>query len=124
MGGEEKKGIKVKQAKGAVIDATIIESAARPKKQLEEISEDRKEIDKINNYVLKESCDPDARWLKKGKRSYYGYKMFLSTQEDDGFIEGISITPANQSEVTYFPKILQIFFIMSKDLYVLGYYQD
>lgn len=104
----EEKGLKVRKAKGAVIDATVIESAARPRRQIEEIPEDRKEPEKsTTKFKIQESCDPDARWLKKGKRNYFGYKMFMSTQTGDGFIEHLAVTPANQSEVSYFPNLLQ-----------------
>jgi len=105
----EEHGLKIKRASGAVIDATIIESAARPKYQIEEIVEDRKEpeVPPTSSFKVQRSCDVDARWLKKGKRSYFGYKMFISTQAEDGFIEHVAVTPANQSEVSYLPKILE-----------------
>lgn len=104
----EEHGIKVEKAHGAVVDATIIQSAARPRKQLEEIPEDRKEEEKITpEYIFQYSSDPDARWLKKGSKSYFGYKMFISTAEEEGFIEHVAVTSANQSEVGYFPKLLE-----------------
>jgi len=105
----EEKGLKVKQANGAVIDATIIESAARPRCQIEEIVEDRKEPEELppTSFKVRRSCDEDARWLKKGKRSFFGYKMFISTQSEDGFIEHVAVTPANQSEVSYLSKMLE-----------------
>ena len=48
-----------------------------------------------------ESKDSDARWLKKGKRSYFGYKGFVRVDSDDGFIEQVKVTPANESEVKH-----------------------
>lgn len=105
----QEKGIMVKQAEGAVIDATIIQSAARPRKQIEEIPEDRheEEISMPTTFSVQDSQDPDARWLKKGKKSYFGYKMFVSTQEGSGFIEHVAVTSANQSEVGYLPTFLE-----------------
>jgi transposase, IS5 family len=35
---------------------------------------------------IQESKDKDAKWLKKGNRSYFGYKGFLTTDTDDGYI--------------------------------------
>lgn len=99
-------GLKVEKSNGAILDATIVESAARPKRQIEAVSEDRKE-EEIPLPILQESCDPDARWLKKGNRCFFGYKAFSVVQEKEGFIEHIEITPANQSEVTYFPKVIE-----------------
>lgn len=98
----EESGLKVKECSGAVIDATIIESASRPKTTVEVLSEDRKEDQ--NGEDSKESDvsyakDPDARWLKKGKKCYFGYKGFVTTTDKDGYIEKVKVTPANRSEV-------------------------
>ena len=95
-------GLAVKPSAGAVIDATIIESAARPRKELEAMAIDRKENDaptvEVNN-DLRLSADNDARWLKKGNRSYFGYKGFVVVDAEDGYITKVHMTPANQSEV-------------------------
>lgn len=64
----ERSGLKLKEAHGAIIDATIIESSARPKRQLS-IGEDRKEKKEINCKII-ESKDTDSRWLKKGSKSF------------------------------------------------------
>ncbi len=101
----ESLGLKVKKCEGAVIDATIIESSSRPRKTIEVIEEDRKEKDlnESSSESIENSIsygkDPDARWLKKGKRYYYGYKGFVATDAKDGYIEKIKVTPANRSEV-------------------------
>ncbi|MEI6628785.1 MAG: IS5 family transposase [Alphaproteobacteria bacterium] len=96
-------GLTVKPSAGAVIDATIIESAARPRKELEAIPIDRKEndvttIEVVDNLSL--SADKDARWLKKGNRSYFGYKGFVVVDAEDGYITKVHMTPANKSEVS------------------------
>ena len=105
----EGRGLKIEKATGAVIDATVIESAARPKRCIEEIAIDRHEDQDIeieeeedNQVLIRESVDPDAKWLKKGKRSYFGYKLFMATDEKDGYITSIDVTPANKSEVGHF----------------------
>jgi len=98
----EKIGLKVKKCSGAVIDATIIESASRPKTTVEIMSLDRKEEDTTDNSEENDityAKDPDARWLKKGKKCYFGYKGFIATSEEDGYIEKVNVTPANRSEV-------------------------
>ncbi|MFZ1850749.1 MAG: hypothetical protein WAU15_00680 [Nitrosomonas sp.] len=68
-----------KGATGTVIDATLIESAARPKKTII-LEVDAK--DKAVQYedgsqpgiscTEEQSADPDATWLKKGKQSQFG----------------------------------------------------
>ena len=96
--------IMVEAAKAAIVDASIIESAAKPKQTVETIPEDRKE-DETEKVEVKNSADPDAAWLKKGRKSTYGYKLFAVVDEY-GFMRHIRTTPANQSEVTYFEPLI------------------
>jgi IS5 family transposase len=98
-------GVKVKESKGAVIDATIIESSARPRRVIT-IETDRKESGNVDVDV-KESADKDGRWLKKGKRSYFGYKGFAVVDSDDGYITSLHVQPANVAEVTELPMIVE-----------------
>jgi len=96
----EKHGLKVKNCEGAILDATIIESAARPKKVVENIAQDRNEPETQESEVkVNYSKDSDAAWLKKGKKYHYGYKGFVTTDSEDGYITNIHVTPANKSEV-------------------------
>jgi IS5 family transposase len=97
--------LKVKKADMAIIDATIIESSCRPKnKIIEEIPEDRKEDElesqSSSKSTFKEtnSADKDATWIKKGSKSYFGYKSF-ATVDKEGFISKTMTVPANESEV-------------------------
>ena len=103
----ENRGLKVKETQGAIIDATIIESAARPCKELKAIAVDREED--MTSYQVEEdkslSKDPDATWLKKGKRSYFGYKGFMLTDQEDGYIDQVHVTPAHVSEMSEFKNI-------------------
>ncbi|MBS0272480.1 MAG: IS5 family transposase [Proteobacteria bacterium] len=109
----EDKGLKVTASHGAILDATIIESAARPRKTLEAVVEDRKEEEDreiINVTVLPEaqqSVDPDARWLKKGKKSYFGYKGFAVVDGKEGYIDHIRVKPANASEVRSMEEVIK-----------------
>ena len=82
-------GLKVKSADVAIVDATIIASNARPRKVLEP------ETDKT--YSTKYSADPDARWLKKGNKSYFGYRVFARS-DAEGFIDKTVAKPANLAE--------------------------
>lgn len=99
--------LKVKKANLAVIDATLIESNARPNrtKTIEEnIATDREEKQISNNEIgnltieESESSDPDATWLKKGNKYHFGYKSFATTDEE-GYIDKTKTIPANQSEI-------------------------
>lgn len=100
----ENLGLKIKNAPGAVLDATIIESAARPKRQIE-IQDDRNEKEPTINKI--ESKDPNSKWLKKGSKSYFGYKGFVSVDSDKGYINKVHITSANVAEVNQLPKLIE-----------------
>lgn len=98
----ENHGLKIKSSHGAVVDATVITSAARPNKQIEVIAKDRQEEKTAEiNYNISSSKDCDAKWLKKGNELYYGYKMFVAT-DIEGFLKHLSITSANRNEAAYF----------------------
>lgn len=103
----EESGLKVEKARGAIVDATVIESAARPRQVIEEeVAHDRKEATEQASFRVEESADADARWLKKGKRCYFGYKSFVRADAHDGFIEKVEVTPANKSEVQQLASIV------------------
>ena len=105
----EKKGLKVKQSQGAIIDATLIESAARPRKEMKGIVIDREETG--NQYIIEDqvklSKDPDATWLKKGKRTYFGYKGFMLTDQEEGYIDQVHAAPAHVAEVSELKEIIE-----------------
>ncbi len=63
----EQRGLKVQGARGAIIDATIIPSAARPRQHVDGDGQQAKVID---------SADTQARWVKKGKQAFFGYRPF------------------------------------------------
>lgn len=92
----EAAGLKVKSADTAIVDATIIKSNARPNKTLEQ-QED-------GNYETKLSADVDAKWLKKGKKSYFGYQGFARVDKE-GFINKTHVTPANLPETKELDKM-------------------
>lgn len=97
-------GIEIEKAKGAIIDATIVASSARPEAE-ETVVMDRAE--EAESHTMKHvesraSKDPDARWLKKGNKTYFGYKSFVSVTQGDGYIQATHVASANVSEMTEF----------------------
>jgi len=94
-------GLKLKEAEAAIIDATLIEAAARPRTYVDAPPRDREEGDTPecapDGPDLHFSADPDARWVKKGRKSTLGYKGFARTDEE-GFIDKVHVTPANAGE--------------------------
>ena len=98
----EKQGKLVK--KGVAVDASIVASAARPRKQveIEHVPHDRDEDvapkDERIQVSVSYSKDPDAAWLKKGKECHYGYKVHASVDTAGGLILTGHVTPANHSD--------------------------
>lgn len=81
-------GLKVKSADTAIVDATLITSAARPRKVLAKDEGD---------YSQEYSADGDATWLKKGNKYHFGYQGFARC-DTEGFIDKTHVTPANLAE--------------------------
>ncbi len=55
---------------------------------------------------MTESVDRDAKWLKKGKKCYYGYKAFAVVEGKEGFITKTHVTGANKSDVGEFTTVM------------------
>jgi len=73
----EHHGLRAKEAAAAIIDATLIESAAHPRTHEQVPAEDWAEDQTPDEPVcVVFSADPDARWIKKGRKSMLGYKGF------------------------------------------------
>ena len=93
----EAKGIKLKESRGALIDATIIESAARPNKSIENAD---------NSIKISHSKDPDATYTIKRNMPRLGYKCFARCDEE-GFIESTNTLPANKAEINNLESLLE-----------------
>ena len=93
----ELQGLSINTAKGAIIDATLVESAGRPDKYIDNPVEDRCE-DESTNLDISYGKDSDAKWIKKGKKSHYGYKVFTSVDDKHGFIQTVHTESAEVYE--------------------------
>ncbi len=112
-------GVGIETTHGAVVDATIIQSSNRPKRTIdvEGMAQDRDELSaKGDHCEVHDSVDGDARWLKKGRQSYFGYKGFVSVDRAYGFIQSVHTTPANTHEAHELDQV--------KDLEVEAVYAD
>nr|WP_252988852.1 IS5 family transposase [Francisella noatunensis] len=98
-------GLSINNAKGAIIDATLIESAGKPNKHIDNIPNDRKELD-TETTDISYSKDTDARWIKKGRKSHFGYKVFASVDDDHGFIQTVHTESAEVYEAHRLSKLL------------------
>lgn len=105
----KEKGIMLNNG-SAQIDASITESPYSPKGKTEyEVAVDRKEDGRKEDDIEKEEksqkllkkqkpgVDSEARWLKKGKDLYYGYKKHIA-DDQDGMVEAVHTTTANEHD--------------------------
>lgn len=95
------KGLKVKNAQSAVIDATIIETAGGKQRRTIETDGD--------GTVTGQSApskDPDARWIKKDGKYRLGYKQHTRT-DAEGYIEKVYATSANAHESQHLTPLLK-----------------
>lgn len=104
----EKQGKLVK--KGVAVDASIISSAARPRKQvdIETAAKDRDEPDNPadSETTVTYSHDADAAWIKKGKEYYYGYKAHTCVDVQSGLVLSSHATPANYADTGELSKLV------------------
>jgi len=117
-------GLMVKCAHGAVIDATLVQSAARPRRDMvieldaagaPRINEDGSipgSMAVISPQLARStetwSADPDAAWVKKGWISHFGYRSYVTVDNKDGYIRGVHTAPANESETTHLQTALAV----------------
>ena len=100
---------------GSVVDASVVESSRRPRKVIDVMPQDREE-DRASDdpgsgdepsAKASYSDDEDAAWLRKGSRSYYGYKIHIVTDARDGFVLNGHATPANRSDTGEFTRLVR-----------------
>ena len=104
--------------KGAIVDASIIDSPLKPKGQTTfEIATDRSEDERSDeekdnenshhNEVSKnqKGADSEGRWIKKSGKTRFGYKKHIVTDEE-GLILGVLTTPANVNEISNLNDVL------------------
>lgn len=129
----QRHGLMVKNAPAAVVDATLITSAARPNSGYAVIEGQLAEADaqheqdgaapasasasasvpnvptlhtatesSVQLVPHVHSADPDARWVKKGTKYYFGFRGYFAVDSNDGYVRGVHTAPANQSEMKHF----------------------
>lgn len=109
----QRQNLMVKAAVGAVLDATLIESASRPKRTITLQTDAQGEVITHEDgsqpgvrYSEEQSVDPDATWLKKGRCCYFGYRSYVTVDERDGYVRGVHTAPANENEVTHLARAI------------------
>jgi len=91
---------------GVIVDATITESRYVDTNPTYEIIQDREEEEEEEEEELtlsdlerysSNAVDSEARWLKKGKKTYFGYKQHVAS-DINGMILSIHTVAANEYE--------------------------
>lgn len=100
----ERHGLKVGAGHGAIVDATIITSAARPRNVVE--VDDSNDENGDGTPQVTQSADTEARWVKKGSEAFYGYRGFAAVDSEDGYVEHVQVHPANQAEVSKLTEVV------------------
>lgn len=102
---------------GIKVDASLTETNLKPKgKTTYQIAEDRKE-DEVSDEekerqssqlkkIVSKGTDTEARWLKKGKRTVFGYKRHDGVDEN-GMILAVHTTTANEHDSKGLKPLLQ-----------------
>jgi IS5 family transposase len=91
--------LKVNEARGAIIDASITQATARPNRTLE--------VDARGNIQVRGSADAQARWVQKGKHYFYGYCAYAAVDTEDGFVDTAFTRPANEPETKQFKRLVR-----------------
>ena len=79
---------------GTLVDATVIEAAAKKPDQKEDGSAGTSDV------------DPEADWTKKGGRYHFGYKAHVGVDQGSELIRRIVITPAHVHDGEMLPHVI------------------
>lgn len=98
----EEKGYAAKG--GQILDATIVEVPI-VRNSDKDNDEQGKNKDDENPFVIVQK-DSDARWTKKGGRSFFGYKNHVRVDVKHKLVRQCTVTPANINESEVFNKVI------------------
>ena len=121
-----RKGLSIKP--GAIIDATVIPAATRPAKSKEDKSvpveetrvspttgtgeeenpdQEAAKQDSVSEPSARSYVDSDANFVKKGGRTYFGYKLHLARVFLIGLIQNWVVTRASVNDINVFGELLE-----------------
>jgi IS5 family transposase len=101
-----RRGLKINE--GIAVDARLVKSASKPmsKEELKKEKERREspegQVDK-NGKPLKFSRDMESDWTVKDDKPHYGLKEHVSVDVENGFVLGLTVTPASEHDSKYLP---------------------
>lgn len=103
---------------GTLMDATFVPSAAKPpsaprepkdKARKAEFEPPAAEPPPADPFTSgKHSArDPDARWAKKGKKAFFGYKLHIAADQERRIVRSHRVTAANVNDCEIGPQLVQ-----------------
>ena len=95
-------------AGGQIVDATIISVPIQhnTKEETEQIKQGQ--TPEAWSNAKEEQKDQDARWTKKGNKSYYGYKDHINADAKHKIIRDYEVTPASTHDSQVFEEIVSV----------------
>lgn len=115
----ETKGLILKQ--GTLMDATFVLSAARPPSAPRQPKADKAKatsgpgaegataLEPSDPFAAgkRSRVDPEARWAKKGRQAYFGYKLHLAADQERRMVRAHRTTPANVNDCQIGPELVR-----------------
>ena len=91
---------------GAMIDGSLVRV---PVQQLTRSEQEQVAAGTVPNWKLakRRQKDVDARWTKKGTKSYYGYKRHVLVSAEHKLIVDSAVTPAHVHDIQRAKKVLE-----------------
>lgn len=105
------KGLILKQ--GTLMDASFVLSAARPPSAPPKAKPSKARPDDAplpeDPFVAgkRSKLDPDARWARKGRQAYFGYKLHLAADQERRIVRAHRVTAANVNDCQIGPQLVQ-----------------
>ena len=78
---------------------TVTKIATSTSDDTKDVLHDRSKPGKTDQVTISHSADIEVAWLKKGKKTYYGYKVHMASDAQYGLVVGGHVTPANRSDM-------------------------
>lgn len=117
----DEKGLKAK--KGQIVDASIVNVPIQRNSREQNKKLKENEIPKEWNKNVERQKDPDAKWVVKNNRRYYGYKNHISVDVKNKLIRSYEVTNAAVHDSNIFEALLDSA-NSSKDVYADSAYRS
>jgi len=101
-----RRGLKINE--GIAVDARLVQSASKPMRK-EELKKEKERRESPEGGMdekgrpLKFSRDVESDWTVRDEKPHYGLKEHVSVDVKNGFVLGLTVTPASEHDSKYLP---------------------